>query len=43
MIALLVGLVVGSFTCLVVPPAIRMIVRRREIRAATGIRPIAFG
>lgn len=42
MITLLVGLVVGSFACLVVPPAIRMVVLRREIRATQG-RPIAFG
>ncbi|WP_256385777.1 hypothetical protein [Microvirga sp. 17 mud 1-3] len=42
MITLLVGLVVGSFACLVVPPTIRMVVQRREIRATQG-RPIAFG
>lgn len=43
MIALLVGLVVGSFTCLVAPPAVRMVLRRRDIKATTRMRPIAFG
>ncbi|MGO4573645.1 hypothetical protein [Microvirga sp. 2TAF3] len=43
MIALLVSLVVGSFICLIAPPAVRMVVLRREIRGSTRAKPIAFG
>ncbi|WP_255616710.1 hypothetical protein [Microvirga puerhi] len=43
MSALLVGLVVGSLTCLLALPAVRMILNRREIRARTRLRPVAFG
>lgn len=43
MITFLIGLVVGSFFCLVAPPTVKMFLRRREIRAVTQVKPMAFG
>jgi hypothetical protein len=43
MIMLLIGLVVGSFACLVVLPAVRMVIFRHEIRETTRVRRIALG